>query len=453
MKIIVVGCGKIGSTIISNLVSEGHDVVAVDNSAEIVSNMTNIYDVMGVCGNGVDFDILEEAGVKDAELFVSVTGSDEFNMLSCYIAKKMGAKQTIARIRNPEYNDNGLAFLKQNLSLSMAINPELLVAKELYNLLKLPSAAKVEIFSKRNFEMIELRLKPDSKLDGMNLIELKKKYPYNYLVCAVKRDENVYIPDGSFTLKQGDKIAVAATISELMKFLKSIDMLQKQARNVMILGASKTAFYLSKMLLAGGNNVKIIEKDVARCEEFAEHLPSAVIINGDGAQQELLLEEGIGSMDAFVSLTGMDEQNILISYFASSQNVPRVITKVNRDEFTSMADKLGLDSVISPRLSTSSVIIRYARALRNSLGSSMETLYRFMDGDAEVMEFIVTADCPIVNMPLKELKTQKNTLIAGIIRGRKTIVPSGDDVILPNDNVIVVVSGNKIDNLTEIVFA
>ncbi len=451
MKIIVVGCGKIGSTIISNLVTEGHNVVAVDNSAEIIADITNIYDVMGVCGNGVDCDVLEEAGVKNAELFVSVTGSDEFNMLSCYIANKMGANQTIARIRNPEYNDNGLVFLKQNLNLSLAINPELLVAKELYNLLKLPSAAKVEMFSKRNFEMIELRLKPDSKLDGMSLVELKKKYPYNYLVCAVKRDEMVYIPDGNFILKSGDKIAVAATISELIKFLKSIEMLQKQARNIMILGASKTAFYLSKMLLAGGNNVKIIEKDAAICEEFAEQLPSAVIINGDGAQQELLLEEGIGSMDAFVSLTGMDEQNILISYFASSQNVPRVITKINRDEFTTMADKLGLDSVISPRLSTAAVIVRYARALNNSIGSSMETLYRFMDGSAEAMEFIVSSDCPIVNIPLKELKTKNNTLIAGIVRGKKTIVPSGDDMILPGDNVIVVVSGHKIDNLTEIV--
>ena len=363
----------------------------------------------------------------------------------------MGASQTIARIRNPEYNDNSLGFLRQNLNLSMAINPELLVAKELYNLLKLPSAAKIETFSKRNFEMIELRLKPDSKLDGMTLIELKKKYPFNYLVCAVKRDENVYIPDGNFVLRQGDMIAVAATISEHIKFLKSVDMLQKQARNVMILGASKTAFYLSKMLLAGGNNVKIVEIDPERCEIFAEQLPKAVIINGDGAHQELLLEEGIGSMDAFVSLTGMDEQNILISYFASSQNVPRVITKINRKEFSQMADKLGLDSVISPRLSTTSVVLRYARALENSLGSSMETLYKFMDGSAEALEFIVSPDCPIVNIPLKELKTKDNTLIAGILRGKKTIVPSGDDVILPNDNVVVVVSGHKINDLAEIV--
>lgn len=451
MKIIVVGCGKIGTTILSNLVSEGHDVVAVDNNAETISDITNIYDVMGVCGNGVDCDVLAEAGVESAELFVSVTGSDEFNMLSCFIAKRMGAKQTIARIRNPEYNDNSFGFLKQNLNLSVAINPELLAAKELYNLLKLPAAAKVETFSKRNFEMIELRLRPDSKLDGMTLIELKKKYPHNYLICAVKRGDSVYIPDGNFVLKQGDKIAVAATISELLKFLKSIDMLKKQARNVMILGASTTSFYLTKMLLAGGNNVKIIEKNPARCEQFAELLPSAVIINGDGAQQELLLEEGIGSMDAFVSLTGMDEQNILISYFATSQDVARVITKINRDEFGAMADKLGLDSVISPRLSTSNVILRYARALKNSLGSSMETLYKFMDGSAEAMEFIVTPDCEIINKPLKELNLKPNTLIAGIVRGRKTIIPAGDDEILPNDNVIVVVAGHRIDNLTEII--
>ena len=450
MKIIVVGCGKIGSTVLSNLISEGHDVVAVDNNPDIINEINNVYDAMSVCGNGVDYDILMEAGVENCELLVACTGSDEFNMLSCFIAKKMGAKQTIARIRNPEYNDKDLDFLKQNLNLSMVINPELLTAIELYNILKLPSAAKVEMFSKRNFEMIELHLKPDTKLDGMNLIELKKKYPYNFLICAVMRDEQLYIPDGTFVLNKGDKVAIVATSSEILKLLKALGILQKQARNVMILGASKTAFYLAKKLLADGNNVKIIEKNAEICEIFAERLPGAVMINGDGAQQELLLEEGIASMDAFVSLTGMDEQNILISYFASSQNVPKVITKVNRGEFSLMADKLGLDCIISPRKSTADVVLRYARALRNSLGNSMETLYKFMDGKAEALEFIVSNDCELNNITFKELSLKSNTLVAGILRGKKIIIPSGDDKIYPNDRVIIV-SDHRINNLSDIV--
>lgn len=450
MRIIIVGCGKIGTTILASLVAEGHDVVAIDGNPDIISEITNIYDVIGVCGNGAGIETLSEAGVDRAELFVAVTGSDEFNMLSCFMARKMGAGHTIARIRNPEYHDNSLGFMRQHLGLSMAINPELLAAHELYNILKLPSAVKIEKFSHRNFEMVELKLKPDSILDGMTLSQLRTKFKAKFLVCTVQRGDKVYIPDGNFSLKSGDKIGVTADIAELQKLLREMGILQKQAKNIMILGGSRTAYYLTRQLLATGSSVKIIERDLQRCNELCEALPKAVIIHGDGAQQELLMEEGLNSLDAFVSLTGMDEENILISIFAANQNVPTVISKVNRSELASMAVKLGLDCIVSPKKIISDILVRYARALENSLGSKVETLYKLMDDKAEALEFIVGPDFRQVQIPIKDLKIGKNILLAGIIRNRQPIIPSGDDVILPDDRVIVISADGRLQDLSDI---
>lgn len=450
MDIIIVGCGKIGITILRSLVSEGHNVVAVDENPTIIAEITNVYDAMGVCGNGVDAETLQEAGVARAELVVAVTDSDEKNMLSCFLAKKMGAKHTIARIRNPEYNDKSLGFLRQQLALDVALNPELLAAQELYNILKLPSAAKIETFSRRNFEMVELRLKENSPMVGMSLWQLRKKYQANFLIGCVQRGEEVMIPDGNFVLEAGDRIGITAAPTEVQKLLKMMGILQKQARNVMILGASRTSFYLAKMLLAGGNSVKVIDKDPARCAEFSEALPKATVICGDGARQELLQEEGIASVDAFVALTGMDEQNILISFFAGSQDVPKVISKVNRPELSAMAERLGLDCIISPRNFVSGVLVQYARALQNSMGSSVETLYKLMDDKAEALEFSVRPDFRHVDVPLKDMALKPDVLVAGILRGRKAVIPSGDDVLQPGDKVVVLTTGHRFQDLSDI---
>ena len=450
MNIIIVGCGKIGTTILSSLLAEGHDIVAVDSNPDVISEISNIYDSMYVCGSGTDCDTLTEAGVEHTELFVAVTGSDELNMLSCFIAKKMGAKHTIARIRNPEYNYKSLGFLRQQLDLSTSINPDLLAAEELFQVLKLPSAVKVEYFSHHNFELLELRLREGSPLCGARLSELRKKYEAKFLICVVQRGEEVYIPDGSFQLQAGDRIGLTAAPSEVQKLLKMMGILQKQAKNVMILGASRMGYYLARMLLASGTNVKIIDRDHQRCQEISEKLPGAVVICGDGAQQELLLEEGICSMDAFISLTGMDEENILISFFASSQGVKKVISKVNRDELHFIAEKLGLDTLISSRSVSSNVLSRYARALQNSLGSNVETLYKLMDGKAEALEFRVQTDFPMTNVPLKDMRLRSGILIAGIIRNRKTIIPSGVDVILPGDRVIVLSAASGMHDLSDI---
>lgn len=447
MKIILVGCGTIGATIISSLVSEGHDIVAIDSDADFLNSITNVYDVMGLCGNGADSDVLEEAGADTADLFVAVTGSDELNMLSCFLARKMGAKYTIARVRSPEYNDKSLGFMKDNLELSMCINPELLTARELYKILKFPSAVKIETFSRGNLEMIEIRLKSDSTLDGMSLMEMRKTHKAKVLVCYVRRDDEVFIPDGNFRLKSGDWVGITAAPGELQKLFKSLGVYQKQAKNVMLLGGSRTAHYLADMLIESGGSVKIIERNPEICERLSEALPKAVILNGDGAEQELLLEEGLRSLDAFVSLTNTDEANILLSIFASGQSVPKVIAKVNREELVRMAENMGLDSVVSPKAMVGDVIVSYARALENSKGSNVETLYKIADGKAEALEFNVRADSKVIGVPLKELQIKKGILIAGIIRNRKTVIPVGDDMILAGDSVVIVAADQGLRDL------
>lgn len=451
MKIIVSGCGKIGSTIISSLVNEGHDVTAMDKVPTIIEEMTDLYDVMGICGNGADCETLLEAGVKNAELFISVTDSDETNMLSCFLAKRMGASHTIARIRNPEYNDKSLGFMRSQLGIDMAINPELMAAKEMYRLLKLPSAAKVETFSGKNFEMVEIKLKPDSVLDGLSLIEMRKKFQLSVLVCIVKRGEKIYIPDGNFVLKSNDRIGVTADRTEIIKFFKTLRINQKQAKNVTIIGAGKSAYYLAKMLLGGSSDVKIIELNSEKAAFFSENLPGAVIINGDGTSQDLLLEEGIKQTDALLTLTDSDEKNILLSYFASTMEVPKIITKVNHQEFRFMAEKIGAECIITPKKIVADMIVSYARGLQNSLGSKIETLYQLMDSTAELLEFTVQPDCSVINIPFKSLNTKKGTLIAGIIRNRKSIIPSGDDYLSEGDKVIIISETPGVSEITDIV--
>ncbi|MCQ2477731.1 MAG: Trk system potassium transporter TrkA [Clostridia bacterium] len=450
MKIIVVGCGKVGTAIVSSLVGEGHDVVVVDNSPQAITEIRDVYDIMCICGNGANFDTLVEAGADSADMFVSVTGSDELNMLSCIIARRMGIEHTVCRVRNPEYNDKSLNFFRQQIDLSLTINPEFLTAQEIFNILKLPAAVNIETFSRGAFELVELILKQDTQIVGMSLAQIKKQVAQSFLVCVVQRGDEVIIPDGKFVLEAGDRIGITAPKSEFQSLLKKMGIVQKHTRNVMILGASTTAFYLAKMLIAGGNGVKIIDKNRETCLKVADLLPQATVINSDGSYQEVLLEEGLSSTDAFLSLTGLDEQNIIISCYASSQNVPKVIAKVNRAELTVMAEKLGLDCVVSPKNTVSDVISRYARALQNSMGSNVETLYKLMDGKAEALEFNVQSDFKYQHILLKDLELRPNILIAGIIRKRKPIIPKGDDEILAGDKVIVIAAGQSLNDLSDI---
>ena len=450
MKIIVTGCGKTGVAAIESLVTEGHDVVAIDNRLEAIEEIRDVYDIMCLCSNGADYNTLAEAGIAEADMFIAVTGSDELNMLSCIIAKKMGAKHTVARVRNPEYNDKSLGYIRQQIDLSLIFNPEYLVAQEIFNILKFPAAVNVETFSRRNFEMAELLLRDNSQIIGMNLIELRKKFQANYLICVVQRGDEVFIPDGNFVLQSGDRIGITADPAEIQKLLKMLGILQKSVRDVMILGGGRIAYYLSKMLISSGNTVKIIDNNRERCETLSDLLPKARIIFGDGADRELLLSEGLTSSDSFVALTGMDEENILVSIFASSRQVKKVIAKVNGVELSDMAEKLGLDCVVTPKQTVSGIISRYARAIANSEGSNVETLYKLMDGKVEAAEFNVAPDFEYSEIPLKNLKLKKNILISGIIRKRKAIIPFGDEVIKSGDKVIVIAANTVLNDLSDI---
>ncbi len=450
MNIMIAGCGKIGAALTGILVKEGHDVTVIDVVRQHVDELVNQFDVQGICGSAAEPDILDEAKADKTELFIAVTASDELNMLSCYFARKMGAKHTIARIRNTDYNERSLAFMRQELHLSMSVNPDDMAARQLFNILKLPSAVQIETFSNRNIEMAQLKLKSDGALCGLSLMDLRKKHKLPFLVCTVERGGEVYIPDGGFVLNAGDTVGIVASPADLPRILKKFELTHKQARSIMILGGSRTSYYLAKRLSFIGNSVKIIDKSERRCHDIAAQLPSISVVQGDGTHQELLYEEGIRNMDAFVALTGTDEENILLSVFAQSIGVPTVITKVNSDELSRIALNLGLDHVLSPKKAVSDVVVSYVRALQNSAGSKVTTLYRIAGEKAEALEFSVGAEFRGSGVPLKDLQLKKNTLIAGISRDNKTVIPAGADVILPGDRVIVVTAGHAYKDLSDI---
>ena len=453
MKIVIAGCGKIGKTIIASLVKEKHEVIALDSDPAVVQQVVNTFDVIGICGNATDMTKLVEAGVGKAELFIAATGSDELNMLGCFAAKRLGAQHTAARIRDEENNDEGLEFMKTQLDLSFSLNPEQLAARAIYDIIKLPSATKVETFSSKRIEMIEIVLKPDSPLEGKTLAQIRKAAKSRFLICVVARNSKVYIPKGNFELKSGDRVGLIASESDTHKVLSFLGETPKPIKNVMVLGAGITSYYLAQLLLASHIDVKLIEKQKERCVEVCQTLKGGTVIRGDGMSQDLLLEEGIQNTDAFVALSGKDEENILISFYAMSQKVPKVISKVNRDELSSIAEGLGLDCIITPRKIVADVVVRYARALQKSIGSQVETLYSLFGGEAEALEFKVLPSFAYSSIPLKDLKFKDNIIIAGIIRGNNAIIPSGDDTIEPGDNIIVIAAGTNVYDLSDIIAA
>lgn len=451
MKIIIVGGGKVGKTIIESMLKEKHEVILVDNDPAVVGNVTNLYDVMGICANGTEYEKLLEAGADKADLFIAVTGSDELNMLSCFAAKKIGARHTVARVRNSEYNTASWGFMKQQLEISMAVNPEKLAAEAIYDILKLPSATKVESFTARSFEMIEIIVKKGSAIDGMTLVELRKKFSEKFLVCVVQRENDVFIPNGTFKVLSGDKIGVMVTNDDAHSILKKFGYPAKEAKNIMLIGASKTALYLADMLIKGRSSVKIIEKDPDVCDIVCERLSSkASVVCGDGMSREILLEEGVDGLDALVALTDRDEENILISFYALSKQVQKVIAKVNRNELSSISENLGLETTFSPKNIVADILVRYARAIGNSIGSKVETLYSLFGGNAEALEFNVEQDFEFAGVPIKKLETKPGILVAGITRGNEALIPGGDDCILSGDKVIVVAKGERLCNLSDI---
>ena len=451
MKIIIAGDGKVGATLTEFLSQEGHDVTVIESDPKVVSHMVNTHDVMGVTGNSANHDTLLEAGADKADLLIAATSSDEINILSCLIAKKIGVKNTIARVRNPEYAQQ-LVFLREELGLSMVVTPELEAAREISRLLRFPSAIKLDCFSKGRVELAEIRLPENGYLAGKQLTELYKVCKEKILVCAVQRGEEVIIPDGSFVLAAGDRIHITGSHRALASFFKAIGMFKEKSKHVLVIGGGKMAFYLAKIMADSGLDIKIIEDDEARCQELAEALPRATIIYGSGFDRETLHEEGLEASDACVALTAMDEENIVVSLYAKSVGVNKVITRIERGDFADMAENVGLDCYVSPKDITATRIVRYVRAMQNSGESNMKTLYKIVNNQAEALEFSIPQEAFYTHVPLKNLNTKKGMLIAAIIRRGRVIIPGGDSHLEAKDSIIVVASSSDRISVLEDIF-
>lgn len=451
MKIIIVGAGKVGDTLADQLSGEDNDVTVVDRDYAAVQAISNEYDIMGIVGSGTDHSVLEEAGVEKADLLIAVTGSDEMNMLTCLIAKKAGNCQTIARVRNPEYNRE-IRYIKEELGLAMVINPEFAAAMEIARILRFPSAIKIETFAKDRVEALKFRVPEGSVLDFMTVSEITTKLRCNeVLVCTVERGEEAIIPDGNFVMRERDVISVIASPKKASQFFKKIKVQTNQVKDTMIVGGGKITFYLAKLLLSMGIDVKIIENNRDRCEHLSDLLPQATIISGDGVDQALLMEEGLMKTDSFVTLTNMDEENILLSLFARNKHTKmKVITKINSIAFDEVINKLDLDSIIYPKYVTAEHIVRFVRAMKNSIGSNVETLHHLVDNKVEALEFCIRENAPVLNVPLEKLRLKDNLLIGCINRGRKIITPKGQDMLMLGDTVVVITTNKGLNDISDI---
>jgi len=449
MKLVIVGAGKIGGTLVEKLSKEKHDVIIVDKDAKIVEQVVNRYDVMGVCGGGADRMILEEAGVADADFVIACTSRDELNILCCMLAKKLGAAHTIARVRDPEYFME-MEYMKGELDLDMWFNPELRTAQEIAEILSFPSAINVETFADGAAVMIEIKVKKENPMVGKTVMDLNRDLKVNILFSAVIRDNKVYIPRGDFVVQEGDVIHITASEKGITDFSKKTQTFRRRARSVFIIGGGKIAYYLAKELIASKVSVKIIEKDAERCEWLSEELPEATILHGDGTDHEVLDEEGIDKCNAVVTLTGMDEENVIVSLYATRKKVAKVVTKVDRPTIGQMVSHLGLDSVLSPRTVIASSIVRFVREIANEGKARINQLYKIHE-KVEALEFPVTSSFGYKGVPLKELNIKKNFLVNGIVRDGEFIIPTGDSIFMEGDKVLVVTTEKNVSELEDII--
>ncbi len=441
MKIVIVGCGKVGFALAKQLSMENHDITIIDNSSRVIEKAQETLDVMVVSGNGAALDIQREARVDEADLLIATTPSDELNLLCCIVAKRLGCRHTISRVRNADYM-NQIQFMRDDFGLSMTVNPEFATARTIYRFLQFPSFLKIDSFAKGRVELVELKLAENSVLVGRSLDKLTTELHLKVLVCAVERDNRIFIPKGDFVLRAGDKINVTAPRSELAKMIKKLNISTQKIRNVMMVGGGRIAEYLAEELIKSGVDVKIIENDRERSAGLASKFPEALIINDDGSNHDVLLAEGIRETDAVLTLTGMDEQNLVISMYAEHIGVPKTVTKMNRSEYSELFSDKEIGSTVCPKEVIASEIIRYVRSIDNT-DASIITLHRIVEGKAEAIEFIANAQTVGLDTPLRDLKLKKNILIACIDHNEKIIIPSGMDTISYGDTVIVVTTADE----------
>ncbi len=449
MNVIIVGCGRVGMTLAEKLNDDGNAVTVVDMLSAKVNEITQKIDVMGVVGNGATQTTLIEAGIKDADLFIAVTNSDELNLLCCMIAKKEGDCQTIARLKNPQYSEEA-EYLRRELGLAMVINPEYAAAQEIARVLHFPSAIKIEPFAKGNVELIKFRLPKDSVLIGMSVKDVIMKYHANVLVCTIERGEEAYIANGDFVFAEKDVVSIVATVKNANDFFVKIQCKGHSVKNVLVAGGGVITHYLCDILQKSGISLKIVEKDEKLCEQLAADFPKYTVICGKPSDRELLLEEGVKQADAFVSLSNLDEENVLLSLFAREVNGGKIVTKINRTDYDSILKKLDLDTVVTPRIVTADSILRYVRATKDAQGSNIETLYNIIERKVEATEFIVKDNAPLINIPLWQLTFKENVLVASIFRNGNAIIPHGNDVILPGDAVVVVTKTVGLSDIADV---
>lgn len=442
MKIVIIGGGKIGFSLAEELANENHDIVLVDNDKEKVKMISETLDVMTLYGNGAAIATQREANVDECDLMVAVTAKDEVNLLACILARKLGCMNTIARVRNREYSEQ-LYVLKDELGLSMSINPELLAAKELYRLLQIPAFIKRDTFAEGRAEIVELGIESESPLCGLRLSDMGSKIRTRTLVCAVVRDGKAFIPDGRFVLEAGDRIYATAPASALVELTHELKLRSKRSKNVLIVGGGRIAEYLTPMLAKSGAHVKIIEMDRKRCEYLSEALPEATVICSDGSKQAVLKMHNIARMDAVLPMTDMDEENIIIGMFARKVGVPQLLTKINRSEYGEILGDRGADSLISPKQISSRAIVRYVRAMENTGGSAVLTIHKLAGGGAEALEFAVTEATKHLNEPLMDIKLKPGILLACINSMGKIKIPGGRDRLSAGDTVVVVTTAGR----------
>ena len=448
MNLLIIGAGKVGSTLVQNFLNENHDIVVVDTEISRVNDVVNRYDVQGKVGSGLTREVLVDAGAETADFVIACTPRDEVNILCCVFAKKLGAKKTIARVRDPEYF-NEMDNMKEDLGLDFFFNPELQTAKEIAQVLQFPSAMNVESFAGGSANMTVFHIGENNPLVGKSLIEISKEYGCKLLIGIVSRGTDVFIPRGDFKLNAGDDVHIIASAMEIAKFSKKVKLFKPRAKTVFIIGGGKIAYYLAKELRSTGVSVKIVESDRERAEELSKELEGVTVILGDGTDHEILAEENIKRTDACVTLTGVDEENVIISLFAQSKGVNKVITKADRLSVLEMAKRLGLDTIVSPRECIANHIIRFVRAHQAESSSGMNTLYK-LDDKVEAIEFTVGYDFKMINKKLKEMQFKKSILIGGIVRDGKYILPTGDSTIEKGDKVIVVAPARRVSGLSEI---
>ena len=450
MKIIIAGAGKIGYSVADILTAEGHDITVIDNDSATIDILSNNLDVICVEGSATNSETLLEAGAADADLLMAATRSDETNMVCGISARKLGTKHVIARIRDTAYLRQ-TEFLREALGLSVIVNPEYECAKEISRMLRFPSAIRVDAFSKGSVEMIEHRVIPGGRLDGMQLKQLPQRFGAKVLVGVVERKGEAIIPNGDFTLQSGDLLSITGSDKELRKFFIATGQNKKPVHRVMIMGGGRIAVYLTRILQESGMDVTVVEVDRQRCDELCDLIPQAKIIHGDATSSDVLLEEGILTADAFVALTGDDGDNIITSMYAKHSNVGKIVVKVNREYYDRILDSAGLDSVVAPRTLVAQQLARYVRAMSNSVGSSMETLYKLADGKVEALEFKVAEGSAVTGIPLKSLRLKPNIIISAIVRGNRTILPGGDTEICAGDHAVVVARAGCLKALDDIV--